>query len=180
MNRVIAWFVANPVAANLLMMVLIVGGLVTLPSIRQEEFPSIDLEIVLRRKRMLTDVQLDALRAIRLDVLYCNLSDFIPSLRNAELLPEELVRRHTMFPLFAFAGVITLVIQDPVNLTAIDQVRRLTRKDVDVCLASGGDIQGLIERAYGASKYLAQSTAESPPPAITIRLPRKSSGRATW
>ena len=46
MKRVIAWFVDNPVAANLLMAVLVVGGLLTLPTIRQEEFPSIDLEIV--------------------------------------------------------------------------------------------------------------------------------------
>jgi multidrug efflux pump subunit AcrB len=45
-SRIIAWFVHNPVAANLLMAVLVVGGLITLPSIRQEEFPSIDLEIV--------------------------------------------------------------------------------------------------------------------------------------
>ena len=46
MNGIIAWFVHNPVAANLLMMVLVVGGLVTLPGIRQEEFPSIDVGIV--------------------------------------------------------------------------------------------------------------------------------------
>jgi multidrug efflux pump subunit AcrB len=45
-SRVITWFVNNPVAANLLMCVLVVGGLITLPQIRQEEFPSIDLEIV--------------------------------------------------------------------------------------------------------------------------------------
>lgn len=46
MNGIIAWFVHNPVAANLLMMVLVVGGLVTLPSIHQEEFPSIDVGII--------------------------------------------------------------------------------------------------------------------------------------
>jgi len=45
-NGIIAWFVHNPVAANLLMMVLIVGGLVTLPGIRQEEFPSIDVGVI--------------------------------------------------------------------------------------------------------------------------------------
>ena len=46
MSRIITWFVGNPVAANLLMLVLVVGGLITLPGIRQEEFPSIDLEVV--------------------------------------------------------------------------------------------------------------------------------------
>ena len=46
MSRALAWMVRNPVAANLLMMVLLVGGLMTLPTIRQEEFPSIDIDII--------------------------------------------------------------------------------------------------------------------------------------
>lgn len=46
MRRMIAWFVYNPVAANLLMTVLIVGGLMSLSSLRQEEFPEVDLDAV--------------------------------------------------------------------------------------------------------------------------------------
>jgi len=42
MNRAIAWFVHNPVASNLLMLVMVVGGVMILLSIRQEEFPAID------------------------------------------------------------------------------------------------------------------------------------------
>ena len=46
MQRIIAWFVYNPVAANLLMAVLVFGGLLSLSNLRQEEFPEIDLGIV--------------------------------------------------------------------------------------------------------------------------------------
>ncbi len=46
MSGVIAWFVHNPVAANLLMLVLVVGGMITVPTIRQEEFPAIDTDLV--------------------------------------------------------------------------------------------------------------------------------------
>jgi multidrug efflux pump subunit AcrB len=46
MTRIIAWFVNNPVAANLLMAVLVVGGLISLSQLRQEEFPKIDLGFV--------------------------------------------------------------------------------------------------------------------------------------
>ena len=45
MNRIIAWFVHNPVAANLMMLVMIVGGLLSLPLIKQEEFPAIDTDM---------------------------------------------------------------------------------------------------------------------------------------
>ncbi|MEE2777421.1 MAG: efflux RND transporter permease subunit [Acidobacteriota bacterium] len=46
MKRIIAWFVHNSVAANLLMFTLLVGGLLVVPTIRQEEFPAIDTEMV--------------------------------------------------------------------------------------------------------------------------------------
>ena len=46
MSRLIAWFVDNSVAANLLMLVLLAGGLLSLPSIRQEQFPSIDIQVI--------------------------------------------------------------------------------------------------------------------------------------
>ena len=46
MKRIIGWFVGNPVAANLLMMILVVGGLISVFQIRQEEMPAIDLDVV--------------------------------------------------------------------------------------------------------------------------------------
>jgi multidrug efflux pump subunit AcrB len=46
MRRIIEWFVDNPVAANLLMAVLLVGGLISLSNLRQEEFPEVELEVV--------------------------------------------------------------------------------------------------------------------------------------
>ncbi len=46
MNRALAWMVRNPVAANLLMLLLVVGGLTTIPTINQEEFPSIDVDMI--------------------------------------------------------------------------------------------------------------------------------------
>lgn len=46
MKGIIAWFVHNPVAANLLMLILVVGGAFTLPALHQEEFPNIDTDII--------------------------------------------------------------------------------------------------------------------------------------
>jgi multidrug efflux pump subunit AcrB len=44
--KVIHWFVHNTVAANLLMMILVVGGLLALPRTHQEEFPTINVDAV--------------------------------------------------------------------------------------------------------------------------------------
>lgn len=46
MHGAIAWFTRNPVAANLLMSVLLVGGGLALLTVHQEEFPNINIQMV--------------------------------------------------------------------------------------------------------------------------------------
>jgi multidrug efflux pump subunit AcrB len=46
MQGPIAWFTRNPVAANLLMSVLLVGGGLALLTVHQEEFPNINIQMV--------------------------------------------------------------------------------------------------------------------------------------
>ncbi|NRA04189.1 MAG: efflux RND transporter permease subunit [Myxococcales bacterium] len=46
MKRAISWFAENHVAANLLMCLLIIGGLVVLPGLPQKSFPDIDIEMI--------------------------------------------------------------------------------------------------------------------------------------
>ena len=46
MKGIIAWFAHNPVAANLLMWILLVGGLLALPKPHQEEFPTLEVDAV--------------------------------------------------------------------------------------------------------------------------------------
>ena len=46
MRRAIAWFAENPVAANLMMFLLVAGGIVALPSIQQRTFPDIDVDVI--------------------------------------------------------------------------------------------------------------------------------------
>ncbi len=46
MNTLIAWFARNHVATNLLMWAMLVGGVLAWPTLRQEMFPDIDLEVV--------------------------------------------------------------------------------------------------------------------------------------
>jgi multidrug efflux pump subunit AcrB len=46
MHAAIAWFTRNPVAANLLMAVLLVGGLLATLTLHQEQFPDINTQVV--------------------------------------------------------------------------------------------------------------------------------------
>jgi len=45
-NGPIEWFARNHVAANLLLLLIVVGGIAAIPSIQQKSFPDIDIEII--------------------------------------------------------------------------------------------------------------------------------------
>jgi len=46
MHRILEWFAKNPVAANLAMVLIVAGGLLTLPGIKQEVFPEIASDLI--------------------------------------------------------------------------------------------------------------------------------------
>ena len=46
MEKIIRWFVKNKVVANLLMMLIIITGATTIPMLKMEVFPEIDLNII--------------------------------------------------------------------------------------------------------------------------------------
>jgi len=46
LKNAITWFIDNPIATNLLMGILVVGGLLSLPNIHKEEFPSVETDVV--------------------------------------------------------------------------------------------------------------------------------------
>ena len=46
MNRMIAWFAENRVAANLLMVLIVVAGILSIPNTRKELIPNISLDMV--------------------------------------------------------------------------------------------------------------------------------------
>jgi len=47
MNKAIEWFVDNPVAANLMMLIFVAGGMISLMTMHKEEFPNIEPGIVM-------------------------------------------------------------------------------------------------------------------------------------
>ncbi len=46
MNNIIRWFTLNPVSANLLMVIILLGGLISLPQVKTQIFPTVNLNAV--------------------------------------------------------------------------------------------------------------------------------------
>ena len=76
------------------------------------------------------------------------------------LVPESLVRDHTIIPVAREDGRITIATSDPFDLFAQDNVRFATNADVDCVLASRESILQAIERHYGVSQDKIEKTLE--------------------
>jgi type IV pilus assembly protein PilB len=71
-------------------------------------------------------------------------------------IPDELIRtvpislceKHMLVPLSLEGNQLTIAVCDPTNVSAVDDVRFLSNRDVNVVLATESSIRALLERAY--------------------------------
>ena len=103
-------------------------------------------------------------RASVSEVLFVELSDYETSFANARFVPRAMAERHCIFPLFVIDGLLTLAMDDPLSLEALDQVREIAKCDVEPVLCERKRLRELIARAYSlnAGDVEESSSATSP------------------
>jgi len=67
-----------------------------------------------------------------------------------ELIPEELARKHQVVPLFKVGETLTVATADPLNLTALDEIRLKTGKTIEPVVTTDGEIAQALGEYYGA------------------------------
>ncbi len=67
---------------------------------------------------------------------------------NTQLVPRAVAERYCLFPLFKIDTVLTLAMDDPLNLEAMDQARQFAKCEVDSVLCDREQLRPLISRAY--------------------------------
>ncbi|MBT8486816.1 MAG: Flp pilus assembly complex ATPase component TadA [Phycisphaerales bacterium] len=108
----------------------------------------VDLVEGLVATEVVTSRQIALIKADVCEVPYVELGDYETCYANTALIPREISERYGAFPLFMIDGVLTVAMDDPLNLDATDQIRRLTRCEVDAVLAPREQIRSLIAKAY--------------------------------
>lgn len=79
---------------------------------------------------------------------FVDLAQFDIDLRHAARIPRATAEKLGVFPLFAFESGATVAMLDPLNLSAIDQVRQLLKCEVDPVICDAEQLNSLITRAY--------------------------------
>jgi len=91
---------------------------------------------------------------------FVNLDDFEACFANTQLVPRAVAERYCLFPLFKIDNVLTLAMDDPLNLEAMDQARQFAKCEVDAVLCDRQQLRPLINRAYRLTQVHAEEADE--------------------
>ena len=87
-------------------------------------------------------------RAILCEYPFVDAQQYEIDNHNASLLPRSRAEQAIAFPLFVGEGVATVGMADPLNLKAIDQLRRVLRAEIDPVLCEETTIRAIISKSY--------------------------------
>ncbi len=76
------------------------------------------------------------------------LTDYQIKAETVQLVPHDIAAKHQLVPLVLNDSVLTVAMADPTNITALNDVKFITGHDIQVVLASLGEIKHGIERHY--------------------------------
>lgn len=112
---------------------------------------NLDLVDALVRSQALTGRDIALTKADLCETPYVELTDYEPAYVNTQLIPRVVAERFCAFPLFMIDGVLTLAMDNPLNLDATDQVRQIAKCEVDPVQCERQALRELITRAYSLS-----------------------------
>lgn len=138
---------------HLIWEVLLSNGIITHDQLSdalrwQRSHPDEDVGSILLARGIVTDGQLLAAYAQRLDVPFIEKDLVVKRPEVLKLVPETLARRYGIMPLDINNNKILVAISDPEDMSVIEDVKLSSRMDASIALASAENILGAIERYY--------------------------------
>ncbi|MCX8118567.1 MAG: ATPase, T2SS/T4P/T4SS family [Desulfobacterota bacterium] len=107
------------------------------------------LEQTLIRKGYVKEEPLYQCLADYFDLPYVDLDTYLIDEGIVQSIPEELARRHTLIPLFKIGTTLTVAIDNPLNIAALDELRNRIKTDVEIAISTEKKIKKAIEQYYG-------------------------------
>jgi len=85
---------------------------------------------------------------IQLYMPVIRISNFNIDSEALEFIPKDRARRLKVIPLFAIEDTLTVATAEPLNITAVDEIRKMTNKRIQMVLAKEKNIELAIDRSY--------------------------------
>ena len=109
----------------------------------------IGLDKILIEKGLISEQDLLSLLVKEFSIPTINLSKYKidPSLK--ELIPARIARQHHLIPISKLGKTITVALSDPFNIFAVDDLKTLTNKNIDVVMSEESKIAQALDNYYG-------------------------------
>ena len=110
----------------------------------------IGLDKALLEKGLINEKELLVLLVKELHIPFINLAKYKIDPELKMVITEKLARQYRIVPISKLNTVITIALADPLNIFAIDDLKNLTGKEIDVVMSTETDIMKAIDNFYGA------------------------------
>ena len=99
----------------------------------------------------LTERQVMEVLGIQLYMPVSRMSNFNIDSDALEFIPKDRARRLKVIPLFVIEDTLTVATAEPLNITAVDEIRKMSNKRIQMVLAKEKNIELAIDRNYVSS-----------------------------
>lgn len=108
------------------------------------------LSKILVDQGMITQKDLMVCLGQQLGIPPINLSKYRIDPEVIKLIPERVARHYMLMPVSKIKNVISVAMVDPLNIFAMDDIKALTKAEVETIITTADDMLGAIEKYYGA------------------------------
>lgn len=95
-----------------------------------------------------TEGQMVEALAKRLELSVVDLTNFAVDINAVDSIPRQVAQRHLVIAVAQTGGRLTIVMNDPLNFYAIEDIRQMTQMPIDIMLDVSEHIQAAIEHYY--------------------------------
>jgi type IV pilus assembly protein PilB len=117
--------------------------------------------ILLRSMGFVTEEDIIKVLGKQMGIQPVTLSSIIIDPDVVKIIPETMARRHQVIPLFKKDRVLTLAMVDPLNVFAIDDLRRATGMEIQPAVSSETEVMKAIDRFYGGTSTMEEAAKEA-------------------
>lgn len=120
---------------------------------------NVSIEQALMLEEIVDQRSLALAKASLMEVPYVDLDHYSIDINNASLLARAVAEGCRAFPLFVAEKVATVGMADPMDLTAIDRLRQVLRREIDTVVCDTDALDRIIGQAYALTSDTDDSDA---------------------
>jgi len=110
-----------------------------------------NLSKILVKEGMISDKDLMAVMSKELNIPAINLSKYKVERDSVKLIPEAMARQYKVIAICRFSNTLIVAMADPLNIFAIDDLKMLTKFNIEPVMSTETDILDSIDKMYDTS-----------------------------